>query len=141
MLFGFALYCLIPYLGTAGSVEGFMLCFLVIISMYGGGFSTVHVRHALCRRHAWVAAHRLVDGRHLRPGAGNYIRECNVTHGVPKAQAYNVTMYIMAGLLVVGFLCNLFVKAVHHRFHMKSEGDTALATAAEARRADRQSPI
>ena len=41
MLLGFALYCLIPYLGTAGSVEGFMLCFLVIISMYGGGFSTV----------------------------------------------------------------------------------------------------
>jgi heme/copper-type cytochrome/quinol oxidase subunit 1 len=65
-------------------------------------------------------------------GLVNYIREYNVTHGVPKAQAYNVTMYIMAGLLVVGFLCNLFVKAVHHRFHMKPEGDTALATAAEA---------
>ena len=37
----------------------------------------------------------------------NYIREYNVTHGVPKAQAYNVTMYIMAGLLVIGFICNL----------------------------------
>ncbi len=36
----------------------------------------------------------------------NYIREYNVTHGVPKAQAYNVTMYIMAGLLVIGFICN-----------------------------------
>jgi hypothetical protein len=62
----------------------------------------------------------------------NYIREYNITHGVPKAQAYNVTMYIMAGLLVIGFLCNLFVKAVHHRFHMQPEGDGALATAAEA---------
>jgi len=51
----------------------------------------------------------------------NYIREYNVTHGVPKAQAYNTTMYIMAGLLVIGFICNLMVKAVHERFHMKSD--------------------
>ena len=48
----------------------------------------------------------------------NYIRQYNIDHGVPKAQAYNVTMYIMAGLLVIGFICNLLVKAVHHRFHM-----------------------
>jgi hypothetical protein len=45
-----------------------------------------------------------------------------VTHGVPKAQAYNTTMYIMAGLLVIGFICNFLVKAVDARFHMK-EGD------------------
>lgn len=31
-----------------------------------------------------------------------------VAHGVPKYQAYNVTMYIMAGLLVIGTL----VKAI-----------------------------
>ena len=37
----------------------------------------------------------------------NYIRKYNIAHGVPKAQAYNVTMYIMAGLLFVGFFCNL----------------------------------
>ena len=38
----------------------------------------------------------------------NYIREYKSTHGVPKAQAYNTTMYIMAGLLVIGFICNFF---------------------------------
>jgi hypothetical protein len=48
----------------------------------------------------------------------NYIREYNVTHGVAPAQAYNVTMYVMAGLLVIGFVCNFFVKSVHERFHM-----------------------
>ena len=53
----------------------------------------------------------------------NYIREYNVTHGVPKAQAYNTTMYIMAGLLVIGFICNFFVKAVDARFHMKANDD------------------
>jgi hypothetical protein len=50
----------------------------------------------------------------------NYIREYNVTHGVAKAQAYNVTMYVMAVLLVVGLLCNAFVRAVHERYHMRA---------------------
>src|SRR4029078_5844164 len=50
----------------------------------------------------------------------DYIREYNRTHGVPKAQAYNTTMYIMPGLLGVGFICNFLVKAVDARFHMKA---------------------
>jgi hypothetical protein len=57
----------------------------------------------------------------------NYIREYNVAHGVPKAQAYNATMYIMAGLLVVGLLCNLYVRAVHDRHHMQPETARAAA--------------
>ncbi|MGB6651091.1 MAG: MFS transporter, partial [Xanthobacteraceae bacterium] len=57
----------------------------------------------------------------------NYIRAYNVAHGVPKAQAYNVTMYIMAGLLVIGFICNLLVKAVHHRFHMRPDHEAESA--------------
>jgi hypothetical protein len=38
----------------------------------------------------------------------------------------------MAGLFVIGFICNLLIKAVDKRFHM--EPDSALATAAEAGR-------
>ncbi len=49
---------------------------------------------------------------------------------MPKAEAYNVTMYIMAGLLVIGFICNLLVKAVHNRFHMKPDHDAAADAAA-----------
>jgi hypothetical protein len=44
-------------------------------------------------------------------------------------------MYIMAGLLVIGFICNFLVKAVDARFHMKANdprGD-ALAQPAAAR--------
>jgi hypothetical protein len=62
----------------------------------------------------------------------NYIREYNVTHGVPKAQAYNVTMYIMAGLLAIGFICNLLVKAVNKRFHMQPDLDSVSDAAAVA---------
>ena len=51
-------------------------CFLVIISMYGGGFATVpaYLRDMFGTRYVGaihgLADHRLVDGRHLRPGAG-----------------------------------------------------------------------
>jgi len=51
----------------------------------------------------------------------NYIREYQIESGVPKADAYNVTMYIMAGLLFLGFLCNLMMRPVHERFHEKPE--------------------
>jgi len=126
MVLGFCLYCTVPYTGSTGSVVGFVCCFLVIISMYGGGFSAVpaYLRDMFGTRYvgaihgmlltAWSAAG--IFG----PVLVNYIREYNVTHGVPKAQAYNTTMYIMAGLLVIGFICNFLVKAVDARFHMKA---------------------
>jgi hypothetical protein len=94
--------------------------------MYGGGFSTVpaYLKDMFGTRYvgaihgmlltAWSAAG--IFG----PVLVNYIREYNVTHGVPKAQAYNTTMYIMAGLLVIGFICNFLVRAVDARFHMKA---------------------
>jgi hypothetical protein len=57
----------------------------------------------------------------LGPVLINYIREYQIDHGVPKADAYSVTMYIMAGLLFIGFLCNFFMHAVHERYHLKTK--------------------
>ena len=128
MVLGFLLYCTVPFAGTTGSVVLFVCCFLIIISMYGGGFSTVpaYLKDMFGTRYvgaihgllltAWSAAG--IFG----PVIVNYLREYNITHGVPKAQAYNNTMYIMAGLLVIGFICNYFVKAVDARYHM-ADGD------------------
>ena len=127
MVLGFILYCLVPRTGNSGSVAGFVVCFLIIISMYGGGFSTVpaYLKDMFGVRYvgaihgllltAWSAAG--IFG----PVLVNYIRAYNVAHGVPKAQAYNTTMYIMAGLLVIGFFCNLAVKAVDKRYHMAGD--------------------
>jgi MFS family permease len=138
VVLGFCLYCTVPYAGSMGSVALFVCCFLIIISMYGGGFATVpaYLRDMFGTRYvgaihgmlltAWSAAG--VFG----PVLVNYIREYNVTHGVPKAQAYNTTMYIMAGLLVVGFICNFFIKAVHARFHMKTNDNRGLEPAVTA---------
>jgi hypothetical protein len=50
----------------------------------------------------------------------NYIREYEIAHGVAKADAYTTTMHIMAGLLVVGLVCNLLVRPVDER-HVESE--------------------
>jgi len=46
----------------------------------------------------------------------NYIREYQIDSGVPKDQAYSVTMYIMCGLLLIGFLCNFAMRAVDEKY-------------------------
>jgi MFS family permease len=136
MVLGFVLYCTVPYTGSVGSVVGFVCCFLVIISMYGGGFSTVpaYLKDMFGTRYVGAIHGLLLTAWSMAgifgPVLVNYIREYNITHGVPKAQAYNVTMYIMAGLLVVGFICNLLVKAVHNRFHMHSDHEAEMAQVA-----------
>ncbi len=138
MVLGFVLYCLVPHTGTIGSVTAFVCCFLVIISMYGGGFATVpaYLKDMFGTRYVGAIHGLLLTAWSMAgifgPVLVNYIRQYNVDHGVPKAQAYNTTMYIMAGLLVIGFFCNLFVKAVDRRFHMQPEREGATADAAPA---------
>ena len=139
---GTLLYILVPWTGSIGSVSLFVLCFVVIMSMYGGGFATVpaYLKDMFGTRYvgaihgvlltAWSAAG--VFG----PVLVNYIRQYQIDHGVPKAQAYNTTMYIMAGLLVIGFICNFMIKAVNARYHMKENdvrAPNAVAPAAAAR--------
>ena len=36
---------------------------------------------------------------------------------MPAAEAYNLTMYLMSGLLLSGFVCNLMVRPVDPRHH------------------------
>jgi hypothetical protein len=48
----------------------------------------------------------------LGPVVVNYIREFQLAHGVPASQAYNTTLYILAGFLLLGSLCNLLVRPV-----------------------------
>jgi MFS family permease len=132
-ILGTVLYAVVPTAGKIGSVGLFVLCFLIIISMYGGGFSTIpaYLKDMFGTRYvgaihgllltAWSAAG--VFG----PVLVNYIRAYEIAHGVAKANAYNVTMYLMAALLVIGFFCNLFVTAVNERHHMSAvQGEATL---------------
>ena len=43
------------------------------------------------------------------------------SHGVARADAYTITMYILAGLLVLGLLCNWAVRPVPEKHHMSPE--------------------
>jgi MFS family permease len=123
---GTALYATVPYTGAIGSIGLFVFCYAVIFSMYGGGFATVpaYLRDMFGTRYVGAIHGLLLTAWSMAgifgPVLVNYIREYNITHGVAKAQAYNVTMYVMAGLLVVGFVCNVFVKSVHERFHIRA---------------------
>jgi len=125
---GTAMYALVPLTGKVGSVALFVACFCVIISMYGGGFATVPAYLADVFGTKYVSA---VHGRLLTawsaagvlgPVLVNYIRQFQIDHGIPKNQAYNITMYIMAVLLVVGFFANLAVKPVKERYYERTAG-------------------
>jgi MFS family permease len=132
---GVLLYSLVPQTGEMGSVALFVLCFCVIMSMYGGGFATVpaYLRDMFGTRYVGAIHGMLLTAWSMAgifgPVLVNYIRQYNIEHGVAKADAYDVTMYVMAALLVVGFFCNLFIRAVHERHHMPHEEADAMGMA------------
>ena len=126
-LLGCALYAAIPSTAAAGNLALFVAFFCIILSMYGGGFATVPAYLADMFGTKMVGA---IHGRLLTawstagvlgPVLVNYIREYQLDHGVAKAEAYSVTMYILAGLLVLGFICNWLIKSVDERHYMTEE--------------------
>src|SRR5579864_276674 len=122
---GTALYAAVPYTGEIGSVALFVAAYAIIFSMYGGGFATVpaYLKDMFGTRYVGAIHGLLLTAWSMAgifgPVLVNYIRAYNIAHGVAKAEAYNVTMYVMAVLLVIGFICNFFIKAVNERYHMK----------------------
>jgi MFS family permease len=125
-LLGIALYASVPTLGHIGNLPLFVLCYAVIISMYGGGFATIpaYLRDLFGTINVGAIHGRLLTAWSAAGVAGpvlvNYIRQNQIDHGVAKADAYSVTMYLMAGLLVVGLICNLLVKPLGEHFYVKT---------------------
>ena len=138
---GFVLYAAIPTTAKSGHLALFVAAFCIILSMYGGGFSTVPAYLADMFGTKMVGA---IHGRLLTawstagvlgPVLVNYIREYQLDHGVARADAYTITMYILAGLLLLGCLCNALVTPVSKQYHM-----TADDIAAEKQLADDTHP-
>ena len=134
---GIALYAAAPWAAQAGDKALFVAIFCVIVSMYGGGFATVPAYLADVFGTQFVGA---IHGRLLTawstagiigPVVVNYIREAQVSAGVTGAALYSGTLYILAGMLVLGFIANLLVRPVHERLHMAEPvmGGSAAATA------------
>ncbi len=124
---GFALYAAAPSAGAAGSIAAFVAICCVIVSMYGGGFSTIPAYLADLFGTQMVGA---IHGRLLTawatagilgPVVVNYMRDYQLGLGLPPSQVYNTTLYILAGMLVLGLLCNLLVRPVAQKHFMTPE--------------------
>jgi MFS family permease len=124
---GFVLYASAPAAGHAGSVALFVGLFCVILTMYGGGFATIPAYLADMFGTQMVGA---IHGRLLTawsaagilgPVLVNYINDFQIKAGVPRSQAYDTTMFVLAGLLVGGFVCNLLVRPVAAKWFMTEE--------------------
>jgi hypothetical protein len=46
------------------------------------------------------------------------MREYQLDHGVPRAQVYDITAYILCGLLAIGVICNAMIKPVAEKNYM-----------------------
>ncbi len=115
-LLGAVLYAVIPLTQKIGSQFLFVTVTAIIISMYGGGFSTVpaYLKDLFGTAEVGAIHGRLITSWSLAAIVGpmliNYISTAKKAAGVPKEQAYNATLYLMVGLLLVGFISNLCIR-------------------------------
>jgi len=126
-LLGIVLYALVPSFAHMGSRALFVAAFCIILTMYGGGFSTIPAYLADLFGPQFVGA---IHGRILTawsaagvigPLLVGYIRDAQLQAGVQRALVYDRTMYILVGLLVIGLICNLLVKPVAAKWHLSKE--------------------
>jgi MFS family permease len=135
-LLGMALYCLMPTLGHMGAAGLFVATVCLILTMYGGGFATIPAYLADVFGTQMVGA---IHGRLLTawsvagiigPVLIANIRELQLHAGIPKNLVYDRTLYILAGMLFVGLICNLLIKPVDEKYYMTEaelEAERALA--------------
>jgi MFS family permease len=126
-LLGLALYVSAPLAGEAGRIGLFVAIFCAILTMYGGGFATVpaYLADLFGTQHVGAIHGRLLTAWSMAgivgPVVVNYIREYQLARGVPPDQAYNITMYVLAAMLLGGLICNLLIRPVKDRHYMSAE--------------------
>jgi MFS family permease len=127
---GAAMYVLAASAAEWKILALFVACFCVIASMYGGGFATIPAYLADMFGTQFVGA---IHGRLLTawstagivgPVIVNYLHDQRQAEGIAPDQIYGPIFYVLAGLLVVGFIANLLVRPVNPKWHM-SEADVA----------------
>lgn len=126
-ILGGVLYFSVPGSAAAGNKVLFVAAFCIILSMYGGGFATVPAYLADIFGTQMVGA---IHGRLLTawatagivgPVVVNYMRDYQLSLGLPRDQVYNQTMYILVGMLVIGLICNLLVRPLNPKYFMTPE--------------------
>lgn len=124
---GIVMYSLLPTWGSLGMAGMFVISICIILSMYGGGFATVPAYLADIFGTQMVGA---IHGRLLTAwtAAGLIgpliiaaLREAQLEAGVAPALVYDRTLYIMAGLLFLGLICNALIRPVKESDQMTDE--------------------
>jgi MFS family permease len=136
---GFGLYLLAPYAAHTGNKMLFAGFFCVILSMYGGGFATVPAYVADMFGTLFVGA---IHGRMLTawsfagiigPVLVSYMRDSAIAAGVARASVYDRTLYLLAGMQIIGLLANMLVRPVPDKWLMtQNEVLTLQGTATNA---------
>jgi MFS family permease len=135
---GAVLYAFIPTTAKLHSVPLFVIVMCVIMSMYGGGFSTVpaYLRDLFGTLQVGAIHGRLLTAWSAAGVVGpyliNFMRDYQVAHGVPLASSYNITMYILAGFLLLGFVCNALVSPVDARYDVNAIPSTTPVSSVRA---------
>ena len=121
---GIMLYALAPWAAHSGNKVLFAGCFCIILSMYGGGFGTTPAYVADMFGTRFVGA---IHGRLLTawstagiigPVLVSYMRDAAIATGVARASVYDVTLYLLAGLQVIGLIANVMVRPVADKWFM-----------------------
>jgi MFS family permease len=132
---GFICYAAAPTLAALGMLAVFAAAFCLIASMYGGGFATIPAYLADVFGTQFVGA---IHGRLLTawstagivgPVIVNYMHDTRAAEGVAPDQIYHPIFYVLAGLLVAGFICNLLIRPLAKKWFMKDEEVKALQAA------------
>ena len=122
-ILGAVLYALLPWAQQTQNKVLFVSLTAGIISMYGGGFATIpaYLRDLFGTYQVGAIHGRLITSWSVAavigPALVNGLYDSRVAAGVPKAEAYNGTFYMMCGLLMVGLVANLLVRPVATKHH------------------------
>ena len=133
---GLVTYVLLATVGPNSTVL-FVLFAAVILSFYGGGFATVpaYLRDLFGTFQVGAIHGRLLTAWSAAGVAGplivNRYLDTQGTPGELTADAYRGALFIMVGVLAVGFVANLLIRPVHERFHEPDDGEDATEPAAE----------
>jgi len=128
-----ALLYLVIALTTNSSKFLFVVAAALILSFYGGGFATIpaYLKDLFGTYQVGAIHGRLLTAWStagvLGPLIVNAIADSQEAAGKQGPDLFSMSLLIMMGLLIVGFIANEFVRPVNPRFH-EPEGEPADAT-------------
>ncbi|MET8115589.1 OFA family MFS transporter [Streptomyces prasinus] len=139
---GALMYALIALFGDSSRTL-FVLCALVILSFYGGGFATApaYLKDLFGTYQVGAVHGRLLTAWStagvLGPLIVNWVADRQEEAGRHGSSLYGLSFVIMIGLLVAGFVANELVRPVHPRHHVSRPHETK--EAADERREQHES--